>query len=158
MSWKCCIQYSSKSGKFSSGHRTGKKSVFIPISKKGNAKERSNYRTNALISHATKVILKIFQAKFQLYLNWELSDVQAGFREGRGTRDQIAYIRWIIEKESSRKTSTSASLTMLKPVTIWITTNWKTLKEMGIPDHFTCFLRNLYAGKKLVRAGHGTRD
>ena len=73
-------------------------SVFIPISKKGNAKECSNYRTIALISHASKVMLKILQARLQQYLNYELPDVQAGFRKGRGTRDQIANIRWIMEK------------------------------------------------------------
>ena len=90
-------------------------SVFIPISKKGNAKECSDYHTIALISHASKVMLKILQARLQQYVNHELPDVQAGFRKGRGTRDQIANIHWIIKKEeSSRKTSTSALLTMLK--------------------------------------------
>ena len=101
-----------------------KKSVFIPIPKKGNAKECSTYHTIALISHASKVMLKIFQARLQQYVNRELPDVQAGFRKGRGTRDQIANIRWIIEKaRSSRKTSISALLTMSKPLTVWITTN-----------------------------------
>ena len=75
-----------------------KMSIFIPIPKKGNAKECSNYRTIALISHASKVMLKILQARFQQYVNYELPDVQAGFRKGRGTRDQIANIRWILEK------------------------------------------------------------
>ena len=75
-----------------------KRSIFIPIPKKGNAKECSNYRTVALISHASKVMLKIFQARLQQYMNCEFPDVQAGFRKGRGTRDQIANIRWIIEK------------------------------------------------------------
>ena len=75
-----------------------KSSVFIPVPKKGNAKECSNYHTIALISHASKVMLKILQARFQQYMNQELPDVQAGFRKGRGTRDQIANIRWIIEK------------------------------------------------------------
>ena len=89
-------------------------SVFIPIPKKGNAKECSNYRTIALISYTSKVTLKILQAWLQQYVNCELPDVQADFRKGRGTRDQIADIRWIIEKGNSRKTSTSASLTMLK--------------------------------------------
>ena len=92
-------------------------------------------------------------------MNLELPDVQAGFRRGRGTRDQIANIFWIIEKANFRKTSTSASLTTLKPLTVWITTNWKILKEMGIPDHLTCLLRNLYAGQEAtVRTGHGTTD
>ena len=101
-----------------------KRSVFIPIPKKGNAKECSNYHTIALISHASKVILKILQARLQQYVNHELPDVQAGFRKGRGTRDQIATIHWIIEKvKSSRKTSISALLIMPKPLTVWITTN-----------------------------------
>ena len=100
-----------------------KKSVFIPIPKKGNAKECSNYCTIALISHTSKVMLKILQPRFQQYVNCELPDVQAGFRKGRGTRDQIANIRWIMEKESSRKTSISALLTMPKPLTVWITIN-----------------------------------
>ena len=78
-----------------------KRSVFIPIQKKGNAKERSNYRTIALISHANKVMLKILQARLQQYVNRELPDVQAGFRKGRGTRDQIANICWIIEKQEN---------------------------------------------------------
>ena len=101
-----------------------KRLVFIPIPKKGNAKEWSNYRTIALISHASKVMLKILQARLQQYVNHELPDVQAGFRKGRRTRDQIANIRWIMKKqESSRKTSISALLTMPKPLTVWITIN-----------------------------------
>ena len=101
-----------------------KRSVFIPIPKKGNAKECSNYRTIALISHISKVMLKILQARLQQYMNGELPDVQAGFRKGRGTRDQITNIRWIMEKqESSRKTSISALLTMSKPLTVWVTIN-----------------------------------
>ena len=99
------------------------KSVFIPVPKKGNAKECSNYRTVALISHASKVMLKILQARLQQYMNHELPDVQAGFRKGRGTRNQIANICWIIEKESPRKTSISALLTMSNPLTVWITLN-----------------------------------
>ena len=101
-----------------------KRSVFIPIPKKGNAKECSNYHTIAPISHAVKVMLKILQVRLQQYVNRELSDVQAGFSKGRGTRDQIASIHWIMEKqESSRKTSISALLTMPKPLTVWITIN-----------------------------------
>ena len=102
--------------------RDWKRSVFIPIPKKGKAKECSNYCTILLISHAGKAILKILQARLQLCMNRELLDEQAGFRKGRGTRDQIASIRWIIKKrqESSRKTS--ASLTTLKPWTVWNTT------------------------------------
>ena len=101
-----------------------KGSVFIPIPKKGNEKECSNYRTIALISHASKVMLKILQARLQQYMSHELADVQAGFRKGRGTRDQIANIHWIIKKqESTRITSISALLTTRKPLTVWITTN-----------------------------------
>ena len=99
-------------------------SVFIPIPKKGNAKECSNYHTIAHISHASKVILKILQARLQQYMNCELPDVQAGFRKGRGTRDQIAKIRWTLKKqESSKKTSISALLTMPKLLTMWTTIN-----------------------------------
>ena len=119
---KCCIQYASKSGKLSNGHRTGK--VFISIPKKGNAKECSNYRTIALISQTSKVMLKILQARLQEHMNHELPNVQAGFRKGRGTRDQIANIRWIIEKAIElQKKSSSVLLTMPKPLTVWITIN-----------------------------------
>ena len=98
--------------------------VFIPIPKKGNAKERSNYSTIALISHASKVMLKILQARLQQYVNHELPDVQAGFREGRGTRDQIAKSAGSLKKqESSRKTSISALLNMPQPLNVWITIN-----------------------------------
>ena len=98
MLWKCYTQYVSKFGKLHSDHRTGKLSVFIPIPKRGNAKECSNYSTIALISHASKVMLKILQARLQQCMNCELPDVQALFRKGRGTRDQIANICWIIGK------------------------------------------------------------
>ena len=102
--------------KLSSDHRTGK-DVFIPIPKKGNPKECSNYWTIALISHTSKVMLKILQARLQQYMNCELPDVQAGFRKGRETRDQIANIHWIIEKAREfQKTSISALLTMPKPL------------------------------------------
>ena len=103
-----------------------KRSVFILIPKKGNAKECSNYRTIALISHTSKVMLKILQARLQQYVNHELPDVQAGFRKGRGTRDQIATICWVIEKAREfRKTSIFALLTMPKPLTVWIPKRWE---------------------------------
>ena len=123
--------------------------------KKGNAKECSNYRTAALISHASKVMLKILQARLQQYVNCELPDVQAGFRKGRGTRDYIANICWIIKKqESTRKTSTSALLTIPKPLTVWITTNCGKLS-----DHLTCLLRNLCASQEATaRTGQGKTD
>ena len=94
-------------------------------------------------------------------MNRELPDVQAGFRKGSGTRDQIAKICWIIEKarEFQKKISMPALLTMPKPLTLWITINWKILKEMGIPDHLTCLSRDLYAGQEAtVRTGHRTTD
>ena len=102
-----------------------KRSVFILIPKKGNAKECSNYHTTAFISHASKVMLKILQARLQQYKNQEFPDVQAGFRKGRRTRDQIANIRWIMEKarEFQKKISISALLTMPKTLTVWITIN-----------------------------------
>ena len=100
------------------------KIVFIPNPKKGNAKECSNYCTIALISHTSKVMFKILQARLQQYVNCELPDVQAGFRNVRGTRDQIATFAGSWKKqESFRKTSISASLTMPKPLTVWITIN-----------------------------------
>ena len=107
-----------------------KMSVFIPIPKKGNAKECSNYHPIALISHASKVMLKILQARLQQYMNCELPNIQAGFRKGRGTRDQIANIHWIIEKAREfQKTSISALLIMPKPLSVWLTINcgkfWK---------------------------------
>ena len=106
-----------------------KRSVFIPIPKKRNAKEFSNYHIIALISHASQVMLKILQARLQHYMNRELPDAQPGFRKGRGIRDQILKICWIMEKarefilEKARKTSISALLTMPKPLTLWITIN-----------------------------------
>ena len=135
-----------------------KRSVFIPIPKKGNAKECSNYHTTALISHASKVMLKILQARLQQYVNHELPDLQAGFRKGREPEIKLPTSKGSWKKqESSRKTSTSVLLTMPKPLTLWITINWKILKEMGIYDHMTLLLRNLYAGQEAtVRTGHGT--
>ena len=106
-----------------------KRSVFISIPKKGNPKECSNYRTIALISHASKVMCKILQARLQQYLSHELPDDQAGFRKGRGARDQIANICWIIKKAREFQRNISALLTMPKPLTVWITINcgkfWK---------------------------------
>ena len=127
MLWKCCTQYASKFGKLSSA--TGLEKVSFP----SNPKECSNHCTIALISHASKVMLKILQARLQQYVNCKLPNVQAGFRKGRGNRDQIVNIRWIIEKARvPEKTSISALLTMPKPLTVWITTNWK-IQEMEYP-------------------------
>ena len=125
-----------------------KRSVLIPIPKKGNAKECSNYCTIALISHASKVMLKIFQARLQQYMNREFPDVQAGFRKGRGTRDQIANICWIIKKTREFQKKIYSCLTDYAKAFDCVDHNkpWKILQEMGIPDHLICLLRNLYAG------------
>ena len=98
MLWKCCSQYARIFGKLSSGHRTEKGQFLIPISEEGNAKECLYYHTIVLISHASNVMLKILQARLEQYMNWEHPNVQAGFRKGRGTKDKIANIHWIIEK------------------------------------------------------------
>ena len=138
-----------------------KTSVFIPIPKKGNAKECSNYRTIALISHASKIMLKILQARLQQYVNHELPDVQAGFRKGRGSRDQIANIRCIIKKAREFQKNIYFCFIDYAKAFDCVDHNklWKILKEMGIPDHLTCFLRNLYVGQEAtVRTGHGTTD
>ena len=119
---KYCSQYASTFGKLSSEHRTGKGSVFIPIPKKGNAKECSNYRTIALISHTSKAMLKILQARLQQYINHELPDVQDGFRKHRGTRDQIANIWWIIEKAREFQNIYFCFIDYTKAF-VWITTN-----------------------------------
>ena len=137
-----------------------KRSVFIPIPKKGNAKECSNYRTSTLISHTSKVTLKILQARLQQYMNRELPDVQAGFRKGRGTRDQIANIHWIIKKARVPQNIYFCFIKYAKHFDC-VDHNklWKNLKEMGIPDHLTCLLRNLHAGQEAtVRTGYGIID
>ena len=134
---------------------------FIPIPKKGNAKEFSNYNTIALVSHASKVMLKILQARLQQYVNRELSDVQAGFRKGRGTRDQIANIGWIIKKAREFQKNIYVCFIDYAIASDCVDHNklWKILKEMGIPEDLTCLLRNLYAGQEAtVRTGHGTTD
>ena len=106
-------------------------------------------------------MLKILHARLQHDVNQKLADVQAGYRKGRGTRDQIANICWTIERarELQEKTSTSVSLTMLKPLTVWIMTNCEKLRETGIADHLPCLLRNLYVGQEAtVRTLYGTTD
>ena len=138
-----------------------KRPVFIPIPKKGNAKECSKYHKTAVISHTSKVMLKILQASLQQYVNRELPDVQAGFIRGRGTRDQIANIRWIMEKAREfQKNICFCFIDYAKAFDcVELNKLWKILKEMGIPDHLTCLLRNLYAGQEAtVRTGHGTTD
>ena len=133
-------------------------SVFIPIPKKGNAKECSNYGTITLISHASKGMLKILQARLQQYMNNEIPDVQAGSRKGRGTRDQIASICWIIK--TAKEFQKNIYFCFIDYAKAFDCVDhkklWKILKAMGIPDHLTCLLRNLYAGQEAtVRTGHG---
>ena len=133
----------------------------ILIPKKGNAEEFSNCHTIALISHASKVMLKILQARLQQYVNCELLEVQPGFRKGRGTRDQIANICWILEKGREFQKNIYFCFIDYAKAFDCVDHNklWKVLKEMGIPDHLTCHLRNLYAGQEaIVRTGHGTTD
>ena len=129
MLWKCCTQCASKFGKLSSGHRTGKGRVFVPIPKKGNAKECSNYCTTGLISHASKVMLKILQARLQQYMNYELPDVQAGFCKGEEPEIKLLISAGSLKKRELQKNICFILLTMPKPLTVWITTNcgkfWK---------------------------------
>ena len=137
-----------------------KRSGFIPISKKGNDKECSNYHTIALISHTSKVMLKILQTRLQQYMNRELPDVQSAFRKGRGTTDKIANIRWIIEKAKRVPEKIYFFIDYAKAFDC-VDHNklWKILKQMGIPDHVTCLLRNVYAGQEeTIRTRHGTTD
>ena len=125
--------------------------------KERQAKECSNYRTIALISHASKVMLKILQARLKQYMKHKLPYVQAGFRKVRGTRNQIANIRWIIEKAREFQKNIYFCFIVYTKAFDCVDHNklWKILKEMGIPDHLTCLLRNLYVGnhhlKKVLR-------
>ena len=137
-----------------------KRSVFIPISNKGNAKECSNYCTIVLIRHSSKVMLKIHQDRLQQYVNQELPNVQAQFQRGRGTRDQIANIRWIMEKARESHKNIYCFIDYTKAFDCMHHNKlWKILKEMGIPNHHTCLLRNLYADQEATfRTIHGTTD
>ena len=112
------------------------------------------------IQTSAQVMLKILQVRVQQYTNQEFPDIQAALRKGRGTRDQIANIRWIIEKAREfQKNIYFFFIDYAKALTVWITPNWKILQEMGIPDHITCLMRNLYVGQEtIVRNGHGTMD
>ena len=145
MPWKCCTQYASKFGKLSSGHRTGKGQFSFQSQRKAMPQNAQNYRTIAFISHASKVMLKILQARLQQYGKRELPDVQAGFQKGRGTRDQIASIHWIIEKAREFQKNIYFCFIDYAKAFDCVGHNklWKILKEMGIPDHLICLLRNL---------------
>ena len=138
-----------------------KRSVLIPIPRKGNAKECSNYCTISLISHASKVMLYILQTRLQLYVNQEFPEVQVGFGKGRGTKDQIANIQWIIEKAKEFQKNNYFCFIDYAKTFDCVDHNrlWKTLQEMGMPGHLTCLLRNLYADQEAtVRTRHGTVD
>ena len=138
-----------------------KRSVFIPIAKKGNPKECSIYGTIALISHASKVMLKILQARLQQNVNGELPDAQAGFRKGRGPRDQTANICQIIKKAKEfQKNIYFFFIDYMKAFDCVDQNKMRSiLKEMEIPHHLTCLLRKLYAGQEAtVRTGRGTTD
>ena len=138
-----------------------KRSIPIPIPKKGSTKECSNYWTIALIFHASKVMLKIWHARLQHYVNQELSDVQTGFRKGRGTRGSSCHICWIIEKAKEFQKNIHLFFIHYAKVFDCVDHNkwWKALKEMGIPDYLTCLLRNLYVGQEAtVITRHGTMD
>ena len=137
------------------------KYTFLSNPKETQAKECSNYHTIALISHASKVMLKILQTRLQQYVNRELPDVPAGFRKGRGTRDQIANIRWLMEKAREFQKNIYFCFIDYGKAFDCVDHNklWKILKEMGIPDHLICLLRNLYAGQEAtVRTRPGTTD
>ena len=142
MLWKCCILYASKFGKLSSGHRTGKV-VFFAIPKKGDLKECSNYRTIALISHASKVMLKILQARLQQYMNCELPDDWTGFRKAEEW-EQIANVCCITEK--AREFQKNIYFCFIDYAKASDCVDHNKLENSRIPDHLTCLLRNLYAG------------
>ena len=158
MLWKCFTQYASKFGKLSS-FKTQKRSAFIPPNK-GNGKECSNYRTIAIISHTSKVMLKFSKPGFSntWTKNFQMSKLVLEKAEEPETKLPTS-AGSLKKQESSRKTSISALLTMPKPLIVWTTINCGKFWEMGIPDHLTCLLRNLYAGQQAtVRTGHGTTD
>ena len=161
MLWKCCTQYAGKFGKLSNGHRTGKRYIFISIPKKINAKECSNYQTVALMSHVSKLMLQILQPRLQQYMGHELPDVQAGFRKGRGTRDQIAIISWFTKKGREFQKNIDFCIIEYSKDFNCVDLNklWKILKVIGIPDHLPWLLTNPYAGQEAtVRIGCGTTD
>ena len=147
---KCCTLYASKFGKLSSGHRTGQGQFSFQSQRKAMTK---NVQTGALISRASKIMLKILQTMLQQYTNQELPYIQDGFRKGRETRDQIANIRWIIEK--AREFQRNIYICFINYAKAFDCVDhsklWKILKEMGIPDHLTCLVRNLYTSQEVTK-------
>ena len=149
MLFKCCTQYASKFGKLSSSHRTGKGQFSFQSQRRAmpmNAQTTAQLHSSHKVILASKVTLKILQARLQQYLNWELPYVQFGFKKGRGTRDQIASIHWIIGK--AREFQKNIYLCFIDYTKAFDCVDhsklWKILQEMGIPDHLNCLLRNLY--------------
>ena len=160
MLWKCCSKYANKFGKLSNGHRTGKSQFAFPIPKKGSAKECSNHLTIALISHTSKILLKILQIRLQQCVNREIPNVQAGFRTDRGTRDQIAIIHWIIEKAREFQKNIYFCFIDCAKAFDHVDHNklWKILKWEH-QNYLTCLLRNLHAGQEaLIRIRHRTTN
>ena len=158
MLWKCCTHHASKYGKLSSGRKTGKGQFSFQYQRRAMPK---NGQTTAQLHsfHFTKVILKILQARLQQYMSQELPNIQDGFRKIRGTRDQITNIRWIIkEVKEFQKNIYFCFIDYIKFCVDHIKL-WKILKEMGIPDHLICLMRNMYAGQEaIVRTRHGRTD
>ena len=148
MLWKCCIQYASKFGKLSSGHRTGQ-CQFSFQSKERQCQRMFKLPHNCTHLYTSKIMLKILKVRLQQYVNHEILDVQTGFRKGRGTRDQIANICWIIKKAREfRKNIYFCFIDCAKTFDcVDHSKLWKILQEIGIPDHLTCLLRNLYVGQ-----------
>ena len=160
MLWKCCTQYASNL------ENSEVTTVLEKVSFLSNSKERQCQRMlkllrNCTISHSSKVLFKILQARLQQDMNHELPDVQAGFRKGRGTRDQVANICWIIEKAREFQKNIYFCFIDYAKAFNCVDQNklWTILKDLGVPDHLTCLLRTLYAGQEAtVRTGHGTTD
>ena len=144
---KCCTQYASKFGKLSSGHRTGKGQFSFQFPKKGKAKEFSNSRIIAVISHASKVMLKILQARLQQYVNYELLDVQSKFSKRQ--RNQRSNCQLLLDHQKSKRVPEKHLFLLIDYAKVFDCVDhnrlWKILQEMGIPDHLTYLMRNLYA-------------
>ena len=152
---KCCTQYAGKFGKLSNGHRTGKSQFSFQSQRKAMPKNVQTIIQLHSFHMLARSCSKAFKLGLQQYVNRKCPDVQAGFRKGRGTRDQIANIYWIIEKAREFQ----ENITDYAKAFVWITANCGKFLEMGIPDHLTCLMRNLYAGQEAtVRTGHGTTD
>ena len=160
MLWKCCTQDTSKFGKLSNGHRTGKGQFSFQSQRRAMPKNVQTTPQLPSFNILARLCSKSFKLGFNTTWTKNFQMHKLNLRKGRGTRYQIANICWILEKATELgKKKIYFLFTMLKPLTVWITTNWKILKEMGIPKHLACLLRNLYAGQETtVRIGHGTMD